>query len=366
MRKRALFVATTLLAAAGPVACDRGEPGAAPPPGEAVDVSVSEPVRAPATATFPATVVSTDEVELATRASGSIRRMRVDVGSRVAAGDTLVELDASDVRARIEGAEAALEVARKRFERIRSLERDGAATAQELDDARAALRRAEAGLREARAQEGYVVLRAPFGGTVTSRSSDPGDLAVPGRPVLSLVRPASLKILADLPGRVGAGLSEGDRMAVRDPETGRAVPARVARVSPARDPSSRRVRVELRLEEGAAGEAPGLAPGAYVRLERADPEATTVWIPADAVVRRGQLAGVFALRDDRLELRWIRLGVRREGVVEVLAGVTPGDRVVRSPDPALVDGSPVASVTPRPWSPRGDGGEAGAQGEGRS
>ena len=366
MRKRALFVATTLLAVAGLGACDRGEPGAAPPPGEAVDVSVSEPVRAPATSAFPATVVSTDDVQMATRTSGTILRMRADVGSRVAAGDTLVEVDASDVGARIESSEATVEVARKRFGRIRNLERDGAATAQELDDARAGLRRAEAGLREARAQREYVVLRAPFSGTVTSRSADPGDLAVPGRPVLSLVRPASLKVVADLPGPVGAGLTEGERLVVRDPETGRAVPVRVTRISPARDPSSRRVRVELRLEEDAAGGASGLAPGAYVRLERADPEATTVWIPADALVRRGQLAGVFAVRDDRLELRWVRPGARREGAVEVLAGVTPGDRVVRSPDPALVDGSAVASVTARPWSPTGAEDGGGTGGEDRS
>lgn len=340
-----------LLAAASLAACDRGEPGAAAEAGEPVAVEVSAAVGGAGVETYPATVTSTDDAEVATRASGTVRRVRVDVGSRVEAGDTLVELDAEDVEARVAQAEAAVEAARKRFERILALERDGAATEQELDDAEEGLRRAEAGLREARAHRDYVALRAPFAGTVVRRDADPGDLAVPGRPILSLVRPGSLEIAADLPATVAARVGEGDRLEVRDPDTGARVPARVERVSPARDPASRRVRVELVPLGGEGAGGPALSPGGFVRLAVDDPGAPTVWIPGDAVIRRGQLSGVFTVRDSALDLRWIRTGTERGPDVEVLAGLEPGDRVVRRPGPGMADGTPVESIGDEAWSP---------------
>lgn len=350
---RHTLTAVLALAALAWTGCDRGEPGHVPPPEEPVEVTASVPVRGPATEAYPATVVSTDEAEMATRSSGTVKRVRVDVGSRVEAGDTLLELDATDVAAAVREAEASVRQARRRFERIRSLEADGAATRQELDDARAALERARAGLERARGQRDYVVLRAPFDGTVSTRSVDPGDLAVPGRPVLGLVRPRSVKVVAGLPARVARGLEPGAGASVLDPDTGRRRSARVARIAPARQPGSRRVRVELRLS-AAEGAVP--APGSYVRLELASTELSTVWIPADAVVRRGQLEGVYVAGEDELALRWLELGERRGDAVEVLGGLGPEERVVRRPGPRLEDGTPVAGVTAEAWTPASAGG----------
>lgn len=345
--RRLLHVLLPVLAVA---ACDRGEPGSAPPPPEQVDVEASAAVEGPSVSLHPAILRSTDEAAITTRTSGTVVSMRADVGSRVAAGDTLVELQSDDVRARIEGAEAEVDRARQRFERIRNLERDGAATGQELDDARAGLLGAEARLREARAQLEYVVLQAPFSGTVTARMADAGDLAVPGRPILRLVRPGALEVAADLPAGVGRGVAEGDRFVVRDPETGAVREARVIRVSPAQDPSSRRTRVELRFAGDGGEGAAGFVPGSYARLEREAPGTSTVWIPADAVIRRGQLAGVFTLDGEALDLRWVRLGLRRGATVEVLTGIEPGQLVVRRPGNDLADGVAVGSIREVPWS----------------
>lgn len=334
-------------------ACDGGEPGSAPERAGPVDVAVSSAASGPTVTIHPATVTSTDEVEIGTRTSGTVVSVRADVGSRVAAGDTLVELDAADVRARVESAEAEVRRASRYFERIRNLERDGAATAQELDDARAALSRAEAGLREARAQLHYVVLRAPSAGTVTSRMVDPGDLASPGRPVLTMVRPGALEVAADLPAELGRDVREGDRFLVRQPATGEARQARVVRVSPSQDRASRRTRVELRFEGTADARGAGFVPGAYARLERESRGTATLWIPADAVVRRGQLTGVYGLEGDTLDLRWVRLGLRRGEAVEVLAGIEAGERVVRRPDPSFTDRLPVGSAREEAWRPGG-------------
>lgn len=333
-------------------ACDRGEPGEISETEGPVEVAVSRPASSPELATFPATIRSTAEAELATRSSGAVRRVTVDVGSRVSRGQVLVVLDPQDVEARISAAAAGKTQARRYYERIEALERDGAATVQELDDARARLEMAVAASEEAAAQRAYAVLTAPFSGVIVRRNVDPGDLATPAQPVLTLVDPESVEVVVDLPGAYAEAVAAGDTIRVVDPRTGARHDAAIARVSPAQDARSRRVRLEATLPEAPAD----LMPGSYVRVELRGPGQVASWIPADAVVRRGQLAGVFVLEEEIARLRWIRLGERRPTAVEVLAGLEPDARIVRNPLPHLMDGTRVDRATETPFEgPTGSG-----------
>ena len=341
----------TALAAAGTLACGGSAhertPGVPP-----VAVTASTPATTTGFTIAPATVVAVEDAQLATRASGTIRRITVDVGARVAAGDTLVVLDTDEIDARIHAAEAAARLARRSYERIQALARDGATTDQELDDARARAEAAEASLRDARAQRKYVILQAPFDGVVTARSAHPGDLAAPGVPVLTLVGVGALKIQADLSADLVEGIVPGQRAAVLWPERNVRYLARVTRVVPAVDPTTRRFRVELRFEPSAS-ETPRVPPGTFVRVELPDPGTATRWIPADAVVRRGQLVGVYVVEDDTLHLRWVRPGRLRGDAVELLAGPADGSLIVRRPATGLLDGQPVSAVHPLEWAPAG-------------
>lgn len=326
-----------------------GEPGRVEPPEEPVRVTVSTPHRAGTPRSYPASAVSRNRAELATRISGTVERVPVEVGSRVRRGDTLVMLDISDIRARIEQARANAELARQSYRRISNLAEEGAATGQELDDAEARLDGAVAALEEARAQRPYAVLVAPYAAAVTVRNVDPGDLALPGHPVMVLEGMGALKVEADLPGAVASSVTEGDPVTVTDPAGGRSFPATVRRVVPALDPGSRRFRVEARFDDD-AGAARSILPGSYLRLVFEGGAGTTRWIPSDAVIREGQLTGVFTVVDDRLRLRWVRLGASRDGAVELLAGPAGPFDVVRSPSPVLRDGLPVSEVERREWT----------------
>jgi len=338
--RRLAWIAGAVLAALGPLAgCGGDEPGRIPPVTGAPDVSVTHPTTTGGTIAFPATVRAVDRARLATRVSGTVSRVPVDVGDRVAPGDVALVLADDDVTARIRRAEAQLERARSTLARIEPLNQDGAATDQELDDARAAFRVAEAGLAEARAQRAYTVLRAPFSGVVTGRFIDPGDLAVPGAAALTLVGTGGLEVVADLPAALEGRVGVGDTLVLVRPETGRRIPVSVVRVAPALESAARRFRVEARVPAGAADA--GLVSGAYVRLEVDDPERRTVWIPETTVIRRGQLTGVFTVERDTARLRWIRAGARREADLEVLAGLTSSDAVVLDPPAGLEDGAPV-------------------------
>ncbi len=341
--------AISLTLAAAAAGCG-GEPGRLPSHGEPVDVAVSRSAVSYGLASVPGTVVATEEAALATRVSGTIRRVPVDIGARVSEGQLLVSLDSNGIDARISSAEAAAQLARQWHARISALEVDGAATAQELDDASARLEMAEAALRDARAQRDYVVLRAPFSGVITARAADPGDLAAPGVPILMMIGTASVKIEADLPAEMAGKLSVGDRVGISYAETGERFAARVTRIVPAVERASRRFRIEARFESDSAGP-PSIPPGTFVRVELDERTATTRWIPEDAVVTHGQLNGVFVVEDEQLRLRWIRLGQQVGETVEILAGPGAQALFVREPSPTLTDGQSIGSVRRVDWTP---------------
>ncbi|MFQ5537636.1 MAG: efflux RND transporter periplasmic adaptor subunit [Gemmatimonadota bacterium] len=335
--KRFLIVLTV---AAGAAACSGDEPGRLPLSGEPVDVTVTRAERAPGMEDHPAAVVSTREAEIATRVSGTVAAVEVRVGDRVAAGAPLLRLDSGDVDARIEAARANLALAERSFARISSLAADGAASQAELDRATAALEGARAGVREAEAQRAYVVVRAPFAGVVTKRNVDPGDLAAPGRPLLTLLAPGTLKVTADLAADRAGSVTEGTEMSVRVAGVAQPLVTRVSRVVGALEPGSRTFRVEAPLRDAPAS----VLPGSYARVELAVPGEGPRWIPEDAVVRRGQLTGVYTVEEGVLRLRWVRLGKTVDGAVELLAGPAGEMDVVRRPSNALHDGQPVGTV----------------------
>jgi RND family efflux transporter MFP subunit len=352
--KRFVLLTATL----GLAACASEEPGRLPRASEPVAVTVSQALRAPAVESFPASVTSERTAEIATRMSGTVGRVLVDVGSQVRRGQPLVELDANDVNARVTAALAQEQLARASHRRVENLARDGAASQQELDQARAALDAAAAMLAEAEAQEAYAVVHAPFDGIVTVRNVDAGDLALPGHPLLVLVAPGALKVVADLPAQRSGALKVGDAVRVRLEGSDEHVSARITRVVPALGGSSRTFRVEAVMQ----GAPSGAVPGAYARLEMVRSGEGPRWIPADAVVDRGQLTGVFAVEADTLRLRWVRLGQHRDGAVELLSGPAGADlTVVRRPTADLFDGRAVGRRSEESWA--APGAAAAATGE---
>lgn len=324
-------------------ACHASEPQRERPVLEPVAVEVSSAVTASDAGLEAARVVPVQEAEVATRTAGVVARMAVQVGDRVPAGALLARLDATDVEARIAGARARAELAARTFARVENLARDGAASQQELDEARAALAAAQAGVEEAGAQGAYVEIRAPFAGVVTARMADAGDLATPGQPLLRLAGDA-LKVVAELPASRVGGVEVGDRVTLST-DTG-VIEGVVRRVVPALDGASRRFTVEV---EPTSRE--GLMAGAFVRMGMEGGGGAARWIPVDALVRNGQLTGVFAVEGDSLRLRWVRVGNVRGDAAELLAG-PPGElTVVRTPSGALRDGQPVERAAARSWTP---------------
>ena len=193
-------------------------------------------------------------------------------------------------------------------------------------------------------QSGFYVLKAPFAGVVGQVTATLGDMASPGKPLLTVYDAANLRVTAYV-GQRHAGLlrSAGSvsqvQIEVPGLSTGRiAVPAESVQVLPTVDAQSQSVQVRVALPASAAGAAPGMFARVWLGTEigtTSDKAAGPLLVPVATVVRRAELTGVYVLdANNRPLLRQVRLGRPAGDMVEVLSGVRAGDRVVLEPHSA--------------------------------
>jgi RND family efflux transporter MFP subunit len=160
-----------------------------------------------------------------------------------------------------------------------------------------------------------------------------GDLAAPGRPLFVIEDTRRVKIEGQVPESAAAGLEPGDPVEVEI--GGESFDAELTELLPAADPRSRTFTVRVTMDNP-GGE---LRSGMFARLRLGGKTRPVVSAAADAIVSRGPLTGLFVVGDDATaRLRWVTLGRSRDGRVEVLTGLSAGERVVLAPDAALEDG----------------------------
>ncbi len=286
-------------------------------------------------AEVPGSIEAAESAAIASRMAAEVLEVRAEIGDVVGRGAILVRLDDRDLSARVRSAEAALRAAASQQERMRALHGREAATSREVESAEAAAAAATAEYDAASAQLAYATLRAPFNGRVTDRRIHPGDLAVPGQPLLILQGGGTLRATATVTREMADRLTLGDAVTV-EREGGAAVEARLTVISPAGDPASRRILIKADLPPGA-----GLREGAFVRIRLpATVTEAPVLVPRSAVVERGALTTVFVVRDGRAWLRYISPGAGVGDAVEARAGLRSGERVVLDPR-GIADGTPV-------------------------
>ncbi len=267
---------------------------------------------------------------------GRIESLLVVPGQSVKAGDTLASLDAREVKARVDSALALRDQAVRDLDRIRQLVKDGAATAAELDAAEARQRVAAAAVTEAETMLGHARVVAPFAGVITRKLTDVGDLATPGRPLVEIEDPAQLRFEADVPEALVERVKLGTKLPVRVSSVNGSVEGVVGEIAPVAEAVSRTYLVKLDLPPVA-----GLRAGQFGRVAVPTGDASVPHIPASAIIQRGQLEYVFVAEAGKAQLRLIRTGKRFGSEVEVVSGLSAGEKAV-AVDPAKVqDGQPL-------------------------
>lgn len=282
------------------------------------------------------TVRAKTRATLEAKVAGRIAELPVALGQSLKAGDLVARLDVREIRAKLDQARAVLEQARRDRARFEALLRQQAVTQAEFDGVEARFRVAEAAVAEAETMLGYAEVRAPFDGVVTRKLADVGDLASPGRPLVELEDPKALRLEADVPEALIAGVHAGAKLPVRVSALNLDLEGVVAEIAPAADPNSRTFRVKLDLPD-----APGLKAGLFGRVAVPVGETRAPRVPISALVQRGQMEMVFVVADGRAQMRLVKSGKRFGGEVELVSGVRPGERVVVEGAAGLVDGQPV-------------------------
>jgi len=270
------------------------------------------------------------------KVSGRITRLPVTLGQSVKRGDVLVELAAQEVQAKLDQANATFRQAELDFTRVSNLHKQTAATQAELDTAQARYNVAKAAVAEAEAMSGYARIVAPFDGVVARKLADEGDLALPGKPLLELEGRAGLRLVADVPSRLAGNVLPDAKLAVRVDTVPDTITGTLAEISPAADPASRTVRMKVDLPETA-----GLRAGQFGRLAVPVGEATFLFVPPTALVRRGQLEILFVAADGKAQMRLVRTGKETAQGIEILAGLEAGEVVVIEGAGTLRDGQPL-------------------------
>jgi RND family efflux transporter MFP subunit len=369
----------SLLAASGVMiaGCHGGESAATPGTVQTMQARVveSQEQQVPVSLRSTGTVHAKGTAVVSAQVMGRIQQMMVREGDSVRAGQTLLVLDDAALRSQVEQAQAGVKaalnmqaaaqtnaaLAASTLNRYKQLESEKSVSPQEMDEmsrraegAAASLEAMCAQTDAARAQEGgartmlgYTHLVAPFAGVVTKRMADPGTMASPGVPLLQVDQAGALQLDATVDESAIGAIHKGMKVQVAvDGEastsgTGTNLAGTVAEIVPAADPSSHSFLVKIDLSSSSHMRA-----GMYGTAEFANGARQAILIPRSAVVVRGSLSSVYVLDSLGIaQLRYITLGAALGNLVEVLSGVSAGEKLVDAPSDRDLAGKRIENST---------------------
>lgn len=288
---------------------------------QAREVAVSYPAESVVEAVRQATVSA--------QVAGRILDVRAEPGQRVRAGELLMRIDAREAAEGVAGAQAQLIQAQANFDRTQNLQRQKFVSAAALDQAAATLKSARAAAAQAGAGLSHASVVAPLAGLVAERHVEPGEMAAPGKPLVTVFDPKGMRLIASVPQYKLAELRAARIARIEFPETGRWLEAVRIEVLPTLDARSHTVTARVYLPADVEGIVPGMA----ARVHFITGSAVKLTLPPRAVVRRGEVSAVYVIgADGQPRLRQLRLGEAvAGGDLEVLAGLAAGDEVSLEP-----------------------------------
>ncbi|HUK52236.1 MAG TPA: efflux RND transporter periplasmic adaptor subunit [Candidatus Binatia bacterium] len=324
------------------------------------------------------TVRARSAAVLSSKVMAYVQQVAVQVGDQVRDGQLLVTLDSKDLDTNVRRAEAAeaevlsaipeadngvagakanLDLARSTFKRMEELASKKSISNQEFDEASARLKSAQAAyemarakrsqldsklaqvreeIRGARIMRDYTRIAAPFSGVVTAKSVEPGNLAAPGAPLLTVEREGAYRLEASVEESKLPFVKRGQTVNIALEALDRQIPARVSEIVPAVDAASRAYIVKIDLPA-----MPNLRSGMFGRAWFPLGARTVVAVPQPALVDRGQLQSVFTVENGFARTRLVTTGQRAQNAVEVLSGLSEGETVISPVPSALADGARV-------------------------
>jgi RND family efflux transporter MFP subunit len=279
--------------------------------------------------TLPAEAVieATKQATVATQVSGRIVAVNAEPGQRVQAGQVLMRIDAREAAENVAAARAQLAQAEANFTRTQNLFKQKFVSQAALDAAEATLKSARAQAAAAGAGASHATVTAPIGGIVAQRHAELGDLATPGKPLVTIFAPGGLRAIASIPQFKLKDAQQATAARVEFTESRRWLDGTRFEVLPTIDAQSHTATARIYLPD-----AEGLAPGMAARVHFVTGRAQKLTLPPQAVLRRGEISAVYVLKDGKPALRQVRLGEPvADGELEVLSGIAVGETVSLDP-----------------------------------
>lgn len=345
MNHRVTRLVPPLLLAAALAACGGQKEAASAQPIDSLRTFQVQPAGAAGGRAWDGVVEAVRQASLSAQTNGRVAEVRVDVNDAVVAGQVLIRLTAVEqqagvdaARAQLRAAEASANEAELNYRRHADLVKGQYVSRAQLDQARATRDAAVAARDAARArvadagqQTDYTTIRAPYAGIVSSRDVEPGESVGSGQPLMAVFAPDALRIEVSVPQSDAEAIRADPRALVRF-DDGRRAEAESVTVFPAADSGSHAVKVRVQLS--AMGPAPRPGMTGKVRFP-ATKGGAYPQVPVTALQQRGEVSAVYVVAEGRVSLRQVRLGERRDGNVDVIAGLEAGEQVATDPVAAM-------------------------------
>ena len=300
-------------------------------------------------------IEAANSASLSTRMMGFVDKVYVNVGQKVTKGQLLISINNSDLSAKqaqtsagITEAQAAFNNAEKDYQRFQNLFAENSASQKELDDQRARYEMAKARLEGARqmknevqSQFAYVNLRAPFSGVVTNKFIEQGDMANPGVPLISVEGPGNFEVTASVPESEISKIKSGTEVQVIVKSSDKILSGTVTEVSTSAKNTGGQYLVKVVLDKTDADILSGMYATVQFPIEKKT-DVNMVLVPAEALVKRGQLTGIYTVSQSSTAiLRWLRVGRTFGDNVEVLSGLNADENYIISSEGKLFNGAKI-------------------------
>ena len=339
--RAALLLAATTLALA---ACGHRQPAAPAVKPALATITLREQV-APRERIWDGTVEAVHQATLSAQTAGRVLELPFDVNDYVPQGAVVVRFTAVEqgaavnaAQAQVRSAQAAYTDAEAQYRRIAAVyarklvsQTQMDQTRAQRDAAKAALDAAQASLRQAAQSADYTVVRAPYSGILTQRFVQVGEAVQPGQPLIAGLSLDQLRVEAQVPQSDVNVIRKFSRAWVLYDGGSKRVEAIKVIVFPYADATTHTFTVRLELPTVETG----LNPGEVVKVAFMIGSRPRLLVPDSAIVRRGEIVGVYVIKGDAVMLRQVRLGYRFGNDYEVLAGLTPGEQVAADPGAAM-------------------------------
>jgi RND family efflux transporter MFP subunit len=279
------------------------------------------------------------QATVSSKVTGRILEMHAVPGQIVKQGDLLARIETPELQTALARAEAALANAASEAARFEKLKDSGSVSQREIERVQTTLKVATAERDQVRSQLDDADITAPFGGRITRKELDTGDLVQPGTPVCQIEDPSRLRFEMHAAENLASHLNLGDAFKVKVDASNLELVGTVAEISPSADPGSRTFLVKLDLPD--EGE---LFAGQFGRAFVPRGTRSTLVIPVSAVLTRGQLHLSVVVDSQGIgHLRIIRIGAQRSEGLEILSGLAVGESILAEVPADFAGGTPIIS-----------------------